>query len=165
MGSKIVPRGKVRLRLDRGTALIKQLGAGSVHCELTDVSEGGCQCRILLGQLSSEAIDAWKAVLTPGRVLTVEITEPAEMRGIVVPMADVRWIQFKENEIVFGVSLNGLSDHHSKLLSQSLMAVASKKLRAKKEGVTESPTAAEMAERLRKPMPKRRFETSRTNIR
>ena len=164
MGSKIVPRGKVRLRLDRGTALVKHLGAGNVHCELTDISESGCQCRILLSQLSSEAVDGWRSALMPGRVLTIEITEPPEMHGILIPLADVRWVQFKENEFAFGVSLNGLSDHHSKLLSQSLMAVASKKLRAKKEGASAEPPAADPAEKVRKPMPKRRFETSRTNL-
>jgi len=164
MGSKIVPRGKVRLRLDRGTALIKHLGAGSVHCELTDISEGGCQCRISLSQLSSEAVDGWRAALEPGRVLTVEITEPPEMHGILVPAAEVRWVQLQPTEFIFGVSLKGLSDHHSKLLSQSLMTVASKKLRAKKDGAPVVPPPAEPAEKVRKPMPKRRFETSRTQL-
>lgn len=162
MGSKIVPRSKVRLRLERGVALVKHLGAGNVHCELTDISESGCQCRIELSQLSTEAIYGWRNALMPGRVVTVEIMEPQEMHGIVIPLADVRWVQFKETEFIFGVSLNGLSEQHGMLLNQSLMTVASQKLR-KKDVTAVVPAPAQPVEKPRKPMPKRRFETSRIN--
>lgn len=157
MGSKLVPRAKIRLRLDRGTALLKHLGLGTAQCELADISESGCQCRINLEQLPAPSQEAWKGVLIPGRVLGLEINEPAEMSGIVIPEAEIRWVQMLPTEIVFGVNLRGLSANHAQLLNDSLVRVASKKLRGKKE---EPPELRAAARPERKSISKRRFETT-----
>lgn len=164
MGSKLVPRAKIRLRLDRGTALLKHIGAGNVHCELTDISEGGCQCRIKLEDLSPEAAAAWTAVLSPGRVFVLELSEPVELHGITVPEAEVRWVQVKPQELIFGVSLRGMSEHNSALLNQSLMLVASRKLRGRKEAFAEREGPSSAPPPARKPLSKRRFETTKTNL-
>jgi hypothetical protein len=161
MGSKLVPRGKIRLRLDRGTALLKHLGLGNAQCELADISESGCQCRINLEQFPEESREAWRGVLVPGRVLGIEITEPEEMGGITIPEAEIRWVQMQPTEIIFGLNLRGLTAQHAQMLNDSLVRVASKKLRGKKEEPEELKRANKPVTRsVRKSASKRRFETT-----
>ena len=138
MRAKPIQRAKIRLRLDRGTALLKHLKLEPISCELMDISEGGCQCRIILDQVSAESAESWKALLVPGRILTLEVTEPGELKGFVAPEAEIRWVKTpKPNEVVFGVLLRGLTAEQSQLLTQTLVAVATKKLG--KKGATPLP--------------------------
>jgi hypothetical protein len=138
MRAKPVQRAKIRLRLDRGTALLKHLKLEPIACELMDISEGGCQGRILLNQVSTEAAESWQALLVPGRILTLEVTEPGELKGFTAPEAEIRWVKTpKPGEVVFGVLLRGLTTDQTQLLNQTLVAVATKKLG--KKGATPLP--------------------------
>ena len=155
MPRKSIPRAKVRLRLDRGTALIKALGVETLSCELADISEGGCQCRILFSQVSEETGAAWKALLVPGRILSLEITEPAELNGFMVPEAEIRWVRSpRPGEVLFGVLLRGLEPTHSQLLTNSLVSFASKKLRGRK-GPEPEQSAPDVAVKPAAPAPQR----------
>jgi hypothetical protein len=138
MRAKPIQRAKIRLRLDRGTALLKHLNLEPISCELMDISEGGCQGRILLDQVSADSAESWKVLLVPGRILTLEVTEPGELKGFVAPEAEIRWVKTpKPNEVIFGVLLRGLTTDQSQLLTQTLVSVATKKLG--KKGATPLP--------------------------
>ena len=93
MRSKNKPRANVRLRLDRGTVLLKQFGMTSVSCVIVDLSESGCQCRLILNELDPASAMAWKTILMPGRILTIELTEPPELQNHMINEAEVRRVR------------------------------------------------------------------------
>ncbi|HYF51473.1 MAG TPA: PilZ domain-containing protein [Planctomycetota bacterium] len=124
------PRAKVRLRLDRGTALLKQLGVSSVMCAILDLSENGCQCRISLADVDEDTAASWRKLINPGRILTLEVTEPAELRHLQFSEAEVRWVKAAaENCLDFGVLLKNLDPEQVLTLNQAMMTLASTKLR------------------------------------
>jgi len=124
------PRAKVRLRLDRGTALLKQLGVSSVMCAILDLSENGCLCRISLADVDDDTAAAWRKLINPGRILTLEVTEPPELRHLQFNEAEVRWVKASpESCLDFGVLLKNLDPEQMMTLTQAMMTLASTKLR------------------------------------
>jgi len=124
------PRAKVRLRLDRGTALLKQLGVSSVMCAIMDLSENGCLCRISLADVDDDTSAAWRKLINPGRILTLEVTEPHELRHLQFNEAEVRWVKATpESCLDFGVLLKNLDPEQMLTLTQAMMTLAATKLR------------------------------------
>jgi hypothetical protein len=139
MSSKLLPRAKVRLRLDRGTALLKQFGATSLMCSIQDISEGGCQCRVTLEEVDGETATNWREILAPGRVLTLEVTEPPELRGLNTAEAEVRWMRpNKAGHIDFGMALRDLRPDQIEVLQRAMLSLASNKLRGRKPSEAET---------------------------
>jgi hypothetical protein len=134
MRSKNKPRANVRLRLDRGTVLIKQFGMTSVSCVIVDLSESGCQCRLMLGELDAASAMAWKTILMPGRILTIELTEPPELQNLMINEAEVRWVRpgKTDTELDFGFSLANTDPQQKQVLGEAMLNIAADKLRAKK---------------------------------
>jgi hypothetical protein len=130
MKKQIMPRAEVRLRLDRGTAVLREYGLAGVLCALVDLSEGGCQCRICLDDLDDASSNAWKSILNSGRVLSLEMTEPPELRGLAFKEAQVRWVrELKDNVVEFGLHLGSPAPEQKQILGQVLLAFATNKLR------------------------------------
>jgi len=120
----------VRLRLDRGTALLRQFGVTSVLCVLVDLSENGCQCRLSLDDLDEDTVRAWRSILTDGRMLTLEMTEPPELRGLVFKEAEVRWVrQPKGGNMEFGMQLGNPEPEQKEILVKAMLSFAAMKLR------------------------------------
>src|SRR3989442_10359484 len=105
------PRAKVRLRLDKGTVLLRQFGITSITCTIIDLSESGCQCPFTMEELDEETASAWKQALAPGRVLSVELTEPVELCNLIFRDAQVRWVKAcKNGDIDFGMQFSNVDD-------------------------------------------------------
>jgi hypothetical protein len=133
MSTKLLPRAKVRLRLDRGTALLKQFGASVLTCTILDISEGGCQCRISLDEVDNETAESWQQILSPGRLLMLELTEPPELRALQSAEAEVRWMHpNKHGYIDFGMALRDLTREQLNVLQRAMLSLASNKLRGRK---------------------------------
>lgn len=134
MRGKNKPRANVRLRLDKGTLLIKQFGMTSVTCVIVDLSESGCQCRLELTDLDPATAMAWKTILMPGRVLSVELSEPPELQGLTIKEAEVRWVRpgRSDSELDFGFNLANLDPQQKQVLGEAMLNIAAEKLRAKK---------------------------------
>lgn len=130
MAQMMKPRAKVRLRLDRGTALLREFGVTSVLCALVDLSENGCQCRISLDDLDDETAEAWRTILAVGRCLTLEMTDPPELRGLVFKEAEVRWVRrVRGGDMEFGLQLGSPEPEQKEILGQALLSFAAGKLR------------------------------------
>lgn len=137
------PRAKVRLRLDKGTLLLRQFGISSLTCSIVDLSESGCQCHFSMEDLDEETASAWKQVLAPGRVLSVELTEPPDLRNLIFRDAQIRWVKAaKGGDLDFGMLFSNVDDFQRETLNQAMMSFASEKLRAKKanEALTKTST-------------------------
>jgi hypothetical protein len=149
------PRAKVRLRLDRGTALVKEMGVGTVVCDVMDVSEGGCACRLVFSRIGTESIENWQAVLIPGRILTLDLSESLDIPDMVIPEAQIRWVQSQRStEVIFGVSFSGLNEEHKRSLARAIMMLASRKLRGRKPlPLPEQPKPAETPAAEAQPSP------------
>jgi len=138
MAGKLLPRAKVRLRLDRGTALLRQLGASSLTVSILDISEGGCQCRVMLDEVDETTKEAWRQLLTPGRILTLEVAEPPELRGLQTSEAEVRWMRpNKHGHIDFGMAMRDLGADQLTILRTAMLSLASNKLRGRKASEAE----------------------------
>ncbi|MCY3023669.1 MAG: PilZ domain-containing protein [Planctomycetota bacterium] len=124
------PRATARLRLDRGTALLRQYGATSILCAMVDLSEDGCQCRMSLDDLDDLTAAAWKKVLAVGRVLGVEMTEPPQLRGLVFTAAEVRWVRaLRGGDMEFGLHLGSPASEQKEVLGKAMLTFAAEKLR------------------------------------
>lgn len=133
MASKLHPRANVRLRLEKGTLLLRQSGASALSCVLMDLSEGGCQCRLSPDAMDPETADTWRNILVPGRILQLEVLEPPSLSNFQAD-AEVRWIRAgKENTIEFGASFKELGFVQKQMLGQTLVTFASNKLRTQKQ--------------------------------
>jgi hypothetical protein len=143
---RLRPRAKVRLNLERGTAFLRQLGVTSVMCSIVDLSEAGCQCRVSLAGLDEEIAKAWRQLLAPGRILTIEMTEPRELLNLKFDEAELRWVRpGKEDTIDFGVLIKNVKPEQQNFLQQAMMTLAASKLRSKKSsgiGPSPEPSAA-----------------------
>lgn len=128
------PRAKVRLRLDKGTLLLRQFGITSITCSIIDLSEVGCQCHFGMEDLDEETAAAWKQVLSPGRVLSVELTEPPDLRNLIFREAQIRWVKAcKSGDLDFGMQFSNVDDFQRDTLNQAMMSFASTKLRPSKK--------------------------------
>ena len=128
------PRAKVRLRLDKGTLLLRQFGISSITCAIIDLSEAGCQCHFSMEDLDEETAGAWKQVLSPGRVLSVELTEPADLRNLIFREAQIRWVKASpDGDLDFGLLFSNVDDFQRDTLNQAMMSFASEKLRSNKK--------------------------------
>ena len=128
-----VKRAKVRLRLDRGTARLKDLNVGNVVCDVIDISEGGCACRLVFSKIDRGSIDGWKTILVNGRNLTLDLSESVNIPGFVIPECEIRWVQAHGvTELTFGVSFSGLDAQQKDVLENAIMSLASDKLRTTK---------------------------------
>jgi len=143
MAGKLLPRAKVRLRLDRGTALLRQLGTSSLSVSILDISEGGCQCRVSMEGLDEATQEAWRTILSPGRVLALEVAEPPELRGLQTTEAEVRWMRpNKHGHIDFGMALRELGADQLTILRTAMLSLASNKLRGRKPSEAETRLSA-----------------------
>ena len=134
MATKHIQRASVRLRIERGTALITNLGGEPISCDLAEISLSGCKCRIPLIGTAEDIISAWRLILVPGRILSLKFSAPAEFTALSIPSAEVRWVDEPDPQaIFFGLSFGGLSPEQSLMLSTNLMTLASSKLRVKRE--------------------------------
>jgi len=130
---KTTPRAKVRLRLDKGTLLLRQFGVTSIMCSIVDLSEAGCQCHFSIADLDAETATAWAEILSPGRVLSVELTEPTELRNLIFRESQVRWLKTtRGGDLDFGLQFGALDNYQKEVLSTAMMQFASEKLRARK---------------------------------
>lgn len=128
------PRAKVRLRLDKGTLLLRQFGITSITCTIIDLSEAGCQCHFSMEDLDEETATAWKQILSPGRMLSVELTEPADLRNLIFREAQIRWVKATTSgDLDFGMLFNNVDDFQRDTLNQAMMQFASEKLRSGKK--------------------------------
>ena len=133
---KSSPRANVRLRLDKGTLLLRQFGLTSITCLLVDLSETGCLCRASFDTLEAGDAEAWKSILAPGRMLSLELIEPPYL-GNLKAEAEIRWIRAGTGtgeSCDFGVVFRNMQDMQKQLLSQALVTYASDKLRTQKLG-------------------------------
>src|SRR5579862_1564985 len=106
-----IKRAKVRLRLDRGTARLKDLNIGSVICDIIDISEGGCACKLIFSKVENESMNSWKTVLVNGRILSLDLSDSLNIPEFVIPECEIRWVQSHlAMELVFGVSFSGLNE-------------------------------------------------------
>lgn len=143
MAGKLLPRAKVRLRLDRGTALLRQLGASSLTVSILDISEGGCQCRVVFDDVDETTKEAWRQLLSPGRILSLEVAEPPELRGLQTAEAEVRWMRpNKHGHIDFGMALRDLGSDQLNILRTAMLSLASNKLRGRKPSEAEARLSA-----------------------
>lgn len=143
MAGKLLPRAKVRLRLDRGTALLRQIGASSLSVSILDISEGGCQCRVSMEGLDEATQEAWRTILSPGRILALEVAEPPELRGLQTSEAEVRWMRpNKHGHIDFGMALRELGSDQLSILRTAMLSLASNKLRGRRPSEAETRLAA-----------------------
>lgn len=143
MAGKLLPRAKVRLRLDRGTALLRQIGTSSLSVSILDISEGGCQCRVSMEGLDEATQEAWRVILSPGRILALEVAEPPELRGLQTSEAEVRWMRpNKHGHIDFGMALRELGPDQLSILRTAMLSLASNKLRGRKPSEAETRLSA-----------------------
>jgi hypothetical protein len=150
---RLRPRAKVRLNLERGTAFLRQLGVTSVMCSIIDLSEAGCQCRVSLSGLDEEIQKAWRQLLSPGRILTIEMTEPRELLNLKFDEAELRWVRpGKEDSVDFGVLIKNVKPEQQNALQQAMMTLAAGKLRSKK-GAGMGPSPAQPAAPAAVPSP------------
>ena len=128
------PRAKVRLRLDKGTLLLRQFGITSITCSIIDLSEAGCQCHFSMEDMDEQTATAWKQILSPGRVLSVELTEPADLRNLIFREAQIRWVKASSGgNLDFGMLFSNVDDFQRDTLNQAMMSFASEKLRSNKK--------------------------------
>jgi len=111
-------------------------------CSIVDLSEAGCQCHFSIADLDEETCNAWKQILSPGRVLSVELTEPMELRNLIFREAQVRWLKtLRDGDLDFGLQFGPLDDYQKEILANAMMQFASEKLRAKKAAEALTKTA------------------------
>ena len=123
-------RRKVRLRLDKATALLHRPGVTSLLCVVSDLSEAGCQCHVSLGSMDEESARTWKGLLVPGLVVALEMSSPPELRGLVFHETEVRWVDWlKGRDTDLGVQLSNLQPEQKEILAKTLLSFAVLKLR------------------------------------
>ena len=158
MALSLHPRSKVRLRLERATALLRQPGATSLLCALVDLSEEGCHCLLSLDDVDSETALSWRGVLAKGLVVSLEISDPPELRGLLFHEAEVRWVQLLRNgDMEFGLHLSNPKPEQKQILGRALLAFAAAKLRHLATAASGKPAANETAP-VEKPRPATRAQ-------
>jgi len=144
MAFPLHPRAKVRLRMEGATALLRRPGATSLLCALADLSEEGCRCRVSMDGVDAETAASWGGVLTKGLVVTLEIGEPPELRGLVFDRAEVRWVEsFGDGELKFGLHLSNPKPEQKGILAKALLSFATSKLRRPAKSRAELPAVEE----------------------
>jgi hypothetical protein len=128
-----IKRANIRLRLERGLVRLQDVDAGNIVCEVIDISEGGCACRIDFAKVDRVAAGSWKTALAPGRILGSDFSQLLQVPGLLVPACEVRWVNAScATELVFGSSFSGLDEQTKSLLGQAIVQLASQKLRLSK---------------------------------
>ncbi|HEY3322595.1 MAG TPA: PilZ domain-containing protein [Planctomycetota bacterium] len=152
MTGRNTPRAKVRLRLDKGTLLLRQFGLTSMMCTIVDLSEAGCQIHVSWDEVDDETVTAWHEILTPTRPLTVELTEPPELRNLIFRESQVRWVKkCRDGSLDVGLTFGAIDEYQTEILNGAMIRVASEKLRSKKASEALTQTSAKLTPLPSKP--------------
>ncbi len=131
-------RTSTRLRIQGGNVVIRCGPLSPVIGSLADLSEGGCQCVVLLGALESEVAEAWRPLFVKDQVLSLEINTPPYLQRFEL-QADVRHVQVgREGAVQFGLRFLDLRDDQKQALQQAIMTFAMKKVKGAFSGGEES---------------------------
>ncbi len=144
-------RTGIRVRI-HGTALISSmdLGGEEFTCSLDDISTSGCQCRIALDNASDADVNAWKKILSSGRIFSLKFVQPKEFNGLEIQEAEILWVRERPPAaLIFGVKHLAVTAEQTQILSNTLTKLSSNKLRVKSadesgqnSAVTGTPDAA-----------------------
>gem|GEM_PF-4115280 len=126
--------------------MLRLLGIAGITGAMSDVSEGGCLCKVAFDSIDMNSAEIWKQVILPGRMIGLEMTEPPELCNLRVEEAEIRWVKPTGfGGVEFGLLFRTIEPGARELLQRTLLTWASSRLRGKRNPMTDTPTESEPA--------------------